>query len=588
MADFNPYREWLQIQSAAATPDYYTLLDLRPLESDSAQINAGFQRQAARIAPHLSGIQGSLAQRLMSELAEARVTLLTPTARRAYDQALSTAHQQAARSPQPKKQRWAEPTGRGQDELLPPAAVPGSSAAPSGGAAAAPQPAAEPAAMPQPIPQALPMPHVAAQPTWQAPSQALPVAQGYAMPYGAYPAQSPTQPGYFEGYGYGAPQAYAAAPLATEAPATLEPPVPSLAGATEGGYRPVRRRSSSGPALAGLLVATAGVVGVVYWAVKKDPNVIAANQPADANGDANKRAAAQMPDSRPAAVQPPAPSPPADRKAPGGSDRRAASGETTVPNSRDGTPANKTNSNLTPPEPATMPGNQRDNVKPVEPRPADAAPTANPTPVPETPKPPPDEKMPDEKMPVETPADPEEAAAVARSLEAARKALVNRDLSSAQDHLDEATLEASAPDTRADVARVQALATYVDGFWNAVRQQLIALEAGEELDIEGEMASVVDANEKLLALRVRGQSKTYQVPKTIPAKIALYLARRWLAKGEPGTDLALAAFYLVEKNADLGEVQPLLDSAQAAGANVDPLADELAWRKKGLKANQAE
>ena len=219
MADFNPYREWLQIQSAAATPDYYALLGLPALESDSAQINAGFQRQAARVAPHLAGEHSGPAQRLMSELAEARVTLLTPTARRAYDLALAAAHQQATQAPQPKKQRWAQPTsGPGQDDLLPPAAIPGSTAIP-GRAAPAPQPIAEPAAMqPQPIPQALPMPHVA-QPGWQVPGQSPPAAEGYAMPYGGYPAQ----PAYnYEGYGYGAPQAYAATPSISEAPWTTE------------------------------------------------------------------------------------------------------------------------------------------------------------------------------------------------------------------------------------------------------------------------------------------------------------------------------------------------------------------------------
>lgn len=244
------------------------------------------------------------------------------------------------------------------------------------------------------------------------------------------------------------------------------------------------------------------------------------------------------------------------------------------------------------PKQAPKPDKQSDNVKPVEPQPANSVRPANP-PAPDTHKPPPhekvpDEKMPEENMPSEKTAAPEEAAAVARSLEAARKALANRDLSSAQDHLDEATLEASAPDTQAEVARVQALAAYVEGFWNAVRQQLVKLEAGEELEIEGEMAGVVDANERQLSIRARGQSKTYQVPQTIPAKIALYLARRWLAKDDPGTDLALAAFYLVEKNADLDDVQPLLDSAEAAGAHVDPLADELAWRKKGSQAGKGE
>jgi serine/threonine protein kinase len=240
------------------------------------------------------------------------------------------------------------------------------------------------------------------------------------------------------------------------------------------------------------------------------------------------------------------------------------------------------------PGPATANGKPPADGEPVKPPPSDMTPPTNPpTPAPDTPEPPPDEEMPDEKMPDEKQADPEESAAVSSALEAARTALAKRDLASAQDHLGEATQAASAPDTRAEVARVQALATYVEGFWNAVRQQLPKLEAGEELQIDGKTAVVVDANESLIVLRRGGNNEEHSF-RRLPAKIAVYLARRWLAKGDPGTDVALAAFYLVEKNGDLDEAQRLLDSAQASGANVGLLADELAWRKKRRKSDQRD
>jgi hypothetical protein len=610
MTDFNPYREWLKTEADTTSPDYYALLDLRPLEADAAQINAGFQRQAARIAPHLSGERSGLAQRLMSELAEARVTLLTPTARRAYDQALAAARQQVGRTAQPKKQRWADPAGAGDDGLLPPAAIPG-------GSAPAPSSAPESAPIPQAIPQAMPMmaPNMAAQPGWQAPAQALPLAEGYAMPYTGYPAQPAAQAGYnYGGYGYGAPQAYAA-PVAAEVPVPTEPPVPSLAGASAGGYRPIsRRRSSAGPMLAGLLVATAGVLGVVYWAVKKDPTLIANNEVpgnevpgnevpgnvAGSGGDAKQQGAIRSPANNTSATlpfaagaqrgpngRPPNPSPINRSDAAGSPEQKKPQ----TMDSADAAPAKPAMASKEP-DAKTVKPQSADTAMPAEPpTPATSTPVT-PTPAPTAPAAsapgtspapaagkPPHEAMPDETMLGETKADAPEAEAVGRALKAALTALTNRDLSAAQEKIDEATLEASAPDTLADVARVQALAKYVEGFWNAVRQQLAKLEAGEELQIDGKMAVVVDANESLIVLRRGGKNEEHSF-RRLPAKIAVYLARRWLAKGDPGTDVALAAFYLVEKNGDLIEARRLIESAQAAGANVQPLMDELARREK--------
>src|SRR5487761_536717 len=128
---FDPYREWLAITSGGQPHNYYDLLGLRPLESDIGKINAAFRRQSDRLAPHLSGAQAAMAQRLMTELTEARMTLLTPTAKRAYDQSLAGGQPTTgpAAPADSKPARWSgSPTPESGDALLPPSALPGGTA----------------------------------------------------------------------------------------------------------------------------------------------------------------------------------------------------------------------------------------------------------------------------------------------------------------------------------------------------------------------------------------------------------------------------------------------------------------------------
>src|SRR5690348_7622953 len=79
---FNPYREWLSIVSTNPSPNYYELLGLPPREPDMGKINAAYQRQSNRLASQLGGYRAEIAHRLIGELAEARMTLMTPTAKR--------------------------------------------------------------------------------------------------------------------------------------------------------------------------------------------------------------------------------------------------------------------------------------------------------------------------------------------------------------------------------------------------------------------------------------------------------------------------------------------------------------------------
>lgn len=93
---FNPYREWLGIELPDQPADFYTLLGLPRFEMDPARIAAATDRRMALVRSFQTGPRGTSTQRLLNELAAARIALLSPASKIAYDNALS--HHLAARA----------------------------------------------------------------------------------------------------------------------------------------------------------------------------------------------------------------------------------------------------------------------------------------------------------------------------------------------------------------------------------------------------------------------------------------------------------------------------------------------------------
>lgn len=569
---FDPYREWLAITSGGESHNYYELLGIRPLESDIGRINAAFRRQSDRLAPHLSGAQAAMAQRLMTELTEARMTLLTPTTKRTYDQSLAggqSTHEQP--TPAKKPARWkGSPAPENDDALLPPTAVPAGTASatpnqavPAGAGASAHDqtPTAQAPAYPAAQPAAWPAGSAPVYPAGEAMNPGVagqsPAYSGYAAPVGGYPAAVPGYPaqpypagGYAgqvgpQGYpphGYAAHAPYAAAPVA--APTAVAEAAPQVSTFSAASYRAGRRRrSSSAPLVAGVLLAALAILGGVYWKVKSD-RAVAANPPPRDTAPANKK-------SSPRTTTSPKPMPFAPRKT-----------ETTAPAPKVAP---------TPVEPETKP--EMPKIETPQPETPTVAAPLKPTPEtttkPESPAKP--------GVPTQAPdatASAEEAAAVSRALRAARAALTVRDTALAQEQLDQATLEATAPDMLDQVQRVELLIKYVEGFWEAARLTLGKLQAAEEIKIDEEVASVVELSREGLTLRVGGRNREYTLT-TLPPKIALYLARRWLAPDDPASDVAVAAFLMTDPKGDRQEARRLLLSAAARGIDVKPLLAEL-------------
>jgi hypothetical protein len=82
---FDPYLKWLAISEPQRPPNHYALLGVRLFETDPEVISNAADRQMAHIRTFQMGKHSALSQRLLNELAAARVALLNSQKKRAYD-----------------------------------------------------------------------------------------------------------------------------------------------------------------------------------------------------------------------------------------------------------------------------------------------------------------------------------------------------------------------------------------------------------------------------------------------------------------------------------------------------------------------
>lgn len=93
---FDAYHQWLGIPPAEQPPDHYRLLGVARFERDANVIDAAANRQMAHLRTYQTGPHAELSQRLLNEVAAARVCLLQSQQRAVYD-----AHLRAQSRPLP-------------------------------------------------------------------------------------------------------------------------------------------------------------------------------------------------------------------------------------------------------------------------------------------------------------------------------------------------------------------------------------------------------------------------------------------------------------------------------------------------------
>ncbi|HEY1065521.1 MAG TPA: hypothetical protein VGE52_05410, partial [Pirellulales bacterium] len=86
---FDPYYTWLGIPpSVPRPPNHYVLLGLPAFESDPNMIASFADKQMTFVQTFKTGPHSAVSQQILNELAQARITLLNPQRRAAYDEQL--------------------------------------------------------------------------------------------------------------------------------------------------------------------------------------------------------------------------------------------------------------------------------------------------------------------------------------------------------------------------------------------------------------------------------------------------------------------------------------------------------------------
>lgn len=90
-AEFDPYYKWLGIPPREQPPTHYRLLGIEKFEPDLDVISNAADQRMTHIRSLQSGQRAALSQKLLNEISAARLCLLDPQAKAAYDAALRAA-----------------------------------------------------------------------------------------------------------------------------------------------------------------------------------------------------------------------------------------------------------------------------------------------------------------------------------------------------------------------------------------------------------------------------------------------------------------------------------------------------------------
>src|SRR5215469_4355 len=82
---FDPYRKWLGIPPAEQPPNHYRLLAIGLFEDDPDVIESAADQRMSHLRTFQAGAHSALSQKLLNEVAAAKVCLLSADPKAAYD-----------------------------------------------------------------------------------------------------------------------------------------------------------------------------------------------------------------------------------------------------------------------------------------------------------------------------------------------------------------------------------------------------------------------------------------------------------------------------------------------------------------------
>lgn len=561
---FDPYVEWLGTQPGGRPPDHYALLGLKRLEGDTQVIaRAAEVRLAAvrriRPGPHLAEWS-----RLLDRLKAAKICLLDPASKAAYDASLEELEASGPAEPAP------GPRGTPADV---PGAGPGSPMAGSTAPDALHSPRIDAAR--EETPREGSHGQAPAPPSAQGPPAGSPGSSGEAsrlgiegMPWVSAPAGPASEfvPG-------SATQAPVDAPPARPSP--TQPLPPAEGGEADPAPSTVRAKPGSPLALAAVLVLVVGLLGLTgFWVLR-----LRGRGSADAVAD-RPRSSAEVPSPGqkvPAspvhgrgqvAAEGPPPTSPAVDQGPGQ--------PPPMPEESPAPPPSREPAGSRPP-----PSDDRrpdDSPPPEAPAPGDAAPGGTELGLRDQGRsgpPPAETNGPREEggQTADQAGDPAKQAAFREAISRARLAMAERDLVAARAHLRSAGPTAQSPAEQAELGRLETMLGHLDEFWKALAESVSQLEAASELVLKQTRVAVVDSSRSQLTVKAAGRIRRWPI-EDLPTAIVVAVAEQSFPE-DAASQLRFGAFLAVDPEGDRDYARGLWEQAAAGGLDVKPLMPEL-------------
>ena len=114
-AEFDPYRDLLDIKSPERPPDHYALLGVAKFESDRVKVDEAAGERMALLQELANSEHMDASQRLLNEVSAARRCLLNATTKMSYDEELRARQRRSATSSSGKRG-----AGRGRSKRVKP------------------------------------------------------------------------------------------------------------------------------------------------------------------------------------------------------------------------------------------------------------------------------------------------------------------------------------------------------------------------------------------------------------------------------------------------------------------------------------
>lgn len=543
-AEFDPYSTWLGIRDAESPLSHYQLLGLKEFEDNALAISIAADAAVTRLKHTDPGDRRGRWQQTLDEVTLAKLCLTNRTRKVQYD--LKLRERRGIPQAVPPGEASSEPA-TGNVNVIPSAVVAtpgGNSPATTSPMPATSQPAFAPVAQPafvrMPVVQPQPSPvgfsgdFTSARAVMQSsPPMAMPAPQ--AVPVGLLtPRPAMTEPGF-------APVELPTSPELSVPPASHEPDLE--APFTQTFSRRSRARSAPNATLWGGLAAVALVAlsaFVVLSAVNRAEVQLAGNTASEEASPKSKPENDTTGNS------------PAEASARTNGTQLAAP---TITTTSPASPARE------PRVPGTVAMTQIE-VPEEHPRTSPA---------------PPQSAEPEQPAPVQPPAQTaEQKAAFEQALQNARAALGARKLPLAQEELKTAKANVGTADQDTQLARMEELYGYVEGFWKAVFESIKGLQATDTIPVGNTEIAIVEADGEKLTIRAAGRNLSYTL-KDMPGDLAVLLAKRWFKPGVPANDIYLGAFHAVDPQGNPNEARRCWEAATRAGASAEslmPLLDE--------------